>query len=320
MKRGEFEDLVAFATIARTRSFTRAAADLGVSPSALSHAIRGLEVRVGVQLLARTTRSVAPTPAGERLLRSLEPALREVETGLHALSDWRGDPSGSLRITTFQFAAYTVLGPVLPKFLRDNPRVSVEVDIDTRLTDLVRDGFDAGIRWGKSVAQDMIAVRVSPDTRMIVVAAPCYFERHPRPQTPADLEHHNCINYRFKSTGGYLPWKFEREGKEIRPRTEGQLILDDGELGEDMILAGVGLGYMLEPQAMPYLSAGRLVQVLDEFCPPHPGLHLYYPSRQVTPALRALIDALRLRERDPPLPPWSVRPCDVEPDPDLDNE
>lgn len=319
MKRGEFDDLAAFAAIARTRSFTRAAADLGISPSALSHTIRGLEVRLGVQLLARTTRSVAATPAGERLLRSLEPALREVKSGLEALSAWRGDPSGSLRITTFQFAAYTVLGPVLPKFLRDNPRISFEVDIDTRLTDLVRDGFDAGIRWGKSVAQDMVAVRVSPDTRMVVVAAPGYFERHPRPQTPADLEGHNCINYRFKSTGGYLPWKFKREEKEVYPRTQGQLILDDGELAEDMILAGAGLGYMLEPQALPYLSAGRLVQVLDEFSAPHPGLHLYYPSGQVTPALRALIGALRLKDRDPPLPPWSARSFDkVRPDPSLD--
>ncbi|RFU49128.1 LysR family transcriptional regulator [Paraburkholderia sp. DHOC27] len=318
MKRGELDDLVAFATIARARSFTRAAADLGLSPSALSHAIRGLEVRLGVQLLARTTRSVAPTPAGERLLRSLEPALREVKTGIEALSDWRGDPSGSLRITTFQFAAYTVLGPVLPKFLRDNPRVSVEVDIDTRLTDLVRDGFDAGIRWGNSVAQDMIAVRVSPDARMIVVAAPGYFERYPRPQTPADLEDHNCINYRFKSTGGYLPWKFERDGKEVRPRTAGQLVLDDGELAMDMILGGAGLGYLLEPQALPYLRDGQLVQVLDDFSTPHTGLHLYYPSRQITPALRALISVLRLDLRDPPLADWSARSDDVDPPPGVE--
>jgi DNA-binding transcriptional LysR family regulator len=310
MKRGELDDLVAFATIARTRSFTRAAADLGLSPSALSHAMRGLEVRLGVRLLARTTRSVAPTPAGERLLRSLEPALKEVETGIDALSDWRGDPSGSLRITTFQFAAYAVLGPVLPKFLRDHPKISVEIDIDTRLTDLVRDGFDAGIRWGNSVDQDMVAVRVSPDARMLVVGSPGYFEQHPRPQTPADLERHNCINYRFKSTGGYLPWIFQQDGKEVRPRTEGQLILDDGELGEDMMLAGAGLGYMLEPQALPYLEAGLLVQVLDDWCVSRMGLHLYYPSRQVTPALRALTGALRLEGRDPPLPPWSGRPLD----------
>jgi DNA-binding transcriptional LysR family regulator len=306
MKRGELDDLVAFATIARTRSFTRAAAELGLSASALSHTIRGLELRLGVRLLARTTRSVAPTTAGERLLRSLEPALKEVETGLDALSDWRGEPSGSLRITTFQFAAYTVLGPALPKFLRDNPKISIEIDVETRLTDLVRDGFDAGIRWGNSVDQDMVAVRVSPDARMLVVATPEYFEQHPRPETPGDLEYHNCVNYRFKSTGGYLPWTFQRDGK----------VLDDGELGKDMILAGAGLGYMLEPQALPYLRTGRLVQVLDDWCAPKTGLHLYYPSRQVTPALRALIEALKLNGREPPLPDWSARPVDTEPEAD----
>lgn len=313
MKRGELDDLVAFAAIARARSFTRAAAELGLTPSALSHTMRGLETRLGVRLLARTTRSVAPTTAGERLLRSVENALQEVEGGLVAMSDWRGDPSGSLKITTFQFAAYTVLGPILPGFLRDNPKISVEVDIDTKLTDLVRDGYDAGIRWGNAVEQDMVAVRVSPDTRMVVVATPDYFERHPRPQTPADLEHHNCINYRFKSTGGYLPWKFERNGKDMRPRTEGQLILDDGELARDMILAGAGLGYMLEPQALPDLKAGRLVQVLDDWSAPYTGLHLYYPSRHITPALRALIAALRLDRREPPLPDWSTRSSDAMP-------
>ncbi len=308
MKRGELDDLVAFATIARARSFTRAAAELGLSPSALSHAMRALESRLGVRLLARTTRSVAPTPAGERLLRSLEPALKRVETGLEALSDWIGEPSGSVKITTFQFAAYTVLGPVLPKFLLDHPKISVEVDIDTRLTDLVRDGFDAGIRWGNSIDQDMVAVRVSPDTRLIVVGAPDYFERNPPPETPADLDDHNCVNYRFKSGGGFLPWKFEREGKEVRARTGGQLMLDDGELARDMILAGAGLGLMLEPHALPDLRAGRLVQALDDWSSPFTGLHLYYPGRQATPALRALAGALKLSGREPPLPEWSLRP------------
>jgi DNA-binding transcriptional LysR family regulator len=244
-------------------------------------------------------------------LRSVESAVKEVEDGLVAMGDWRGDPSGSLKIATFPFAAYTVLGPILPTFLRENPKISVEIDLDIRLIDLVRDGFDAGIRWGYAVDQDMIAVRVSPDTRMIAVAAPSYFDRHPRPQSPADLEHHRCINYRFKSTGKILPWTFARNGKEIRPRTEGPLILDDGELARDMILDGVGLGYMIEPHAVPDLKAGRLVQVLDEWSAPFSGLHLYYPSRQVTPALRALVAALKLNGREPPLADWSARPLDA---------
>jgi DNA-binding transcriptional LysR family regulator len=299
MKRGELDDLVAFATIARTRSFTRAAAELGLSPSALSHTMRGLETRLGVRLLARTTRSVAPTPAGERLLRSVESAVDEVEAGIGAMGQWRGDPSGSIRITTSQFAAHTVLAPALPRFLLENPKISVEVSVDSRLADLVRDGFDAGIRWGENVEQDMVAVRVGPNTRMIVVAAPDYLERHRPPQSPADLERHNCVNYRHHSGGGYFNWTLERDGKEVRSRVKGQLILDDPELALTLIKAGAGLGMMLEQKAMPHLAAGRLVQVLDEWCVTFGGLHLYYPNRQVTPALRALIDVLRWKPQGP---------------------
>jgi DNA-binding transcriptional LysR family regulator len=298
MKRGELDDLVAFATIARARSFTRAAAELSVSPSALSHTMRGLESRLGVRLLARTTRSVAATPAGERLLRSVDSALKEVETGLAALSDWQGAPSGSIRLTTFAYAAETILSSALPNFLLEYPKVSVEVVVDGRLHDLVSEGFDAGIRFGEFVEKDMVAVRIGPDLRTIIVGSPTYFARHPRPLTPAELDAHNCINYRQVDSGGLISWDFARDGKEIRARPEGQLIVGGGSLAIAAVLAGAGLAYVLEEHASPYVKSGRLVQVLDDWCAPFSGLHLYYPIGRVTPALRALIDALKRKASD----------------------
>jgi DNA-binding transcriptional LysR family regulator len=287
------DDLVAFAVVARTRSFTRAAAELG--PSALSHAIRGLETRQGLRLLTRTTRSVAPTSDGARLLRSLEPALEAVKSGLEALSNWRAEPSGSIRITTAQGGARTVLAPALPRFFLEHPKITVEICVEGRIADLVRDGFDAGIRWGEDVDQDMIAVRVGPDARLIVVGAPGYFERRPRPQSPADLERHNCVNYRNVSGDGTFPWTLQRDGKEVRSRTEGQLIIaDDPDLAAILILSGAGLGIMLEHEAEPHLKT-----VLDEWCVPFGGFHLYYPSRHVWPAFRALIDVLRWKPQEP---------------------
>ncbi|GJD48323.1 HTH-type transcriptional regulator PgrR [Methylobacterium crusticola] len=296
MRRGDLDDLAAFATVARARSFTRAAAELGLSPSALSHAVRALEARLGIRLLARTTRSVAPTPAGQRLLRSLDPALAEVSRGLAALSDWRGEPSGRVRVTTFPYAARTVLEPALPRFLLDHPAVSVEVVLDDRLTDIVAAGFDAGIRFGESVERDMVAVRVGPDLRTVVVGTPAYFARHPRPETPADLEAHDCVNYRLVGGGGLLPWEFARGGRETRVRAGGRFVVNDGALAAAVVRAGAGLGYMLADEVAADLAAGRLVQVLADWCPAFPGCHLYYTSRQVTPALRALIDALRWRD------------------------
>lgn len=293
MRRGTLDDLAAFAAVARTRSFTRAAAELGLSPSALSHAVRGLEERLGVRLLARTTRSVAPTPAGERLLRSLDPALAEVARGLAALADWRGEPSGTLRLTTFSSAARSVLDPTLPRFLLDHPSVSVEVVVDDRLTDIVAARFDAGIRFGETVERDMVAVRLGPDLRTVVVGTPAYFARHPRPETPADLEAHNCVNYRLIGGGGLLPWEFARDGQDVRVRASGQLIVNDAALVAAVVRSGAGLGYMLEEDVAADVAAGRLVQVLADWCAPFPGYHLYYPSRQATPALRALINALR---------------------------
>ncbi|MBB3963671.1 LysR family transcriptional regulator [Rhizobium metallidurans] len=296
MERGTLNDLLAFAAVARERSFTRAAAVLGMSPSALSHAMRALEERLGVRLLARTTRSVAPTEAGERLLQSLNPALSDIEGGLEALAEWRDNPSGTVRITTFAYAARMVLVPKLPAFLLAHPDIRVEVIIEDGLTDIVTSGFDAGIRLGETVDKDMIAVRVGPELRTVVVGTPAYFARIPPPETPYDLERHACIGYRLTTSGGLLPWEFEKDGKEIKIRTSGPLVVNDGELPAAAVREGVGLGYLMEHDVADEIASGALVQVLDDWCPPFPGFHLYHPSRrQSPPALRALIAALSVK-------------------------
>lgn len=291
MKRGEIDDLVAFAAIARARSFTRAAAELDVSPSALSHTMKGLETRLGVRLLARTTRSVALTPAGERLLHYVTAGVEQIEAGISAMSEWSGDPSGSIKITCARYSAQSILAPMLPSFLLANPKICVEVSVDSRLTDLVRDGFDAGIRFGNIVPQDMVAVRVGAPERLIVVGSPAYLARNPRPLVPADLDRHNCISYRLMSGGGFFPWKLESNGREVRVRAEGQLVVADSELANNLMLGGAGL--ILKPEAAPALADGRLVHVLEDWCIPFDAQYLYYPSKQVTPALRTLIEALR---------------------------
>lgn len=294
MERNQLNDLMTFAIIAREKSFTRAAAILGMSTSALSHAMRGLEARLGVRLLARTTRSVAPTEAGLRLLTSLTPALAEIEEGLLALGDWRDNPSGTVRLTTFAWVARKVLEPKLPAFLLAHPDVKVEVAIENGLTDIVAAGYDAGIRFGESVDKDMIAVRIGPDLRTIVVATPSYFERCPPPVSPYDLDRHNCISYRLAS-GGLLPWEFSQDGKLINVRTSGSFTGNEEGLVMAAVRAGVGLGYLMESDVAEDLAAGRLVQVLDDWCPSYPGCHLYHPSRrQSPPALRALIAWLRI--------------------------
>ncbi|PAU76114.1 LysR family transcriptional regulator [Halomonas salipaludis] len=294
MQRRELNDLLAFTTVARERSFTRAAALLAISPSALSHAMRGLEERLGVRLLARTTRSVAPTEAGERLLRSLEPALAEIEGGLATLAQWRESPSGTIRITTFAHAAQMILEPALPAFLLANPDVQVEVSIENGLTDIVAAGFDAGIRFHETVEKDMVAVRVGPPMRTVVVGTPDYFERYPKPRTPADLRHHRCIGFRLTTSGGLLPWEFEHNGREINIRTDGPLIVNETPLAVAAVRAGAGLGYLLEHDVADDIASGRLIQVLAKWCPTFPGYYLYYPSRRHIPvALRALIDALK---------------------------
>ncbi|GAK73142.1 putative LysR family transcriptional regulator [Agrobacterium rubi TR3 = NBRC 13261] len=295
MERNELNDLLAFAAVARERSFTRAAAILGMSPSALSHAMRGLEERLGVRLLSRTTRSVAPTEPGERLLQSLNPALANIESGLEALAEWRDNPSGTVRITTFAYAARMVLLPKLPAFLLANPDVRVEVNIDDGLTDIVAAGFDAGIRLGEAVAKDMVAVKLGPDLRTVVVGTPSYFGRYPPPLTPYDLERHACIGYRLTTSGGLLPWEFQKDGKEINIRTSGPLVANDGDLPAAAVRAGAGLGYIMEHDVAEEIAAGTLVQVLKDWCPSYPGFYLYHPSRRQSPsALRALIAALKV--------------------------
>lgn len=284
---------MAFATVARERSFTRAAAKLGISSSALSHAMRNLEARLDVRLLARTTRSVAPTEAGESLLASIEPALTSIENGLAALDQWRETASGTVRITASTYAAQTVLLQKLPAFLRAYPDVNVEVNVEDRLVDIVAEGFDAGIRFQPSVSLDMIAVAIGPPLRTVVVGTPDYFARHPPPQVPADLADHVCVNFRLK-TGALLAWDLEENGKEIRIRPSGQFVANDGKLMAAAVRAGAGLGYMMEEEVADEIADGRLIQVLDGWCVPIPGLHLYHPSRRQSPqALRALIAALR---------------------------
>ena len=296
MRRGDLDDLATFATVARLRSFTRAAAELGLSPSALSHAMKALEARLGVRLLARTTRSVAPTTAGDQLLRSLGPALQQVSQGLAALADMRDAPSGTVRLTTFSYAARTILAPRLPRFLLDHPDVSVEVIVEDRLVDLVAGGFDAGIRLSETVEQDMVTVPVGPDLRTVIVGTPAYFSSHPAPQTLADLAQHTCVNYRLLGGGGLLPWEFEEAGREIKQRVSGQLIVNDEVLASAAVRAGAGLGYMMEHDVADEIADGRLVQVLAPWCPSYPGCRLYYPDRRVSPAMRARVDALRWRD------------------------
>ena len=294
--RGDLSDLAVFAAVAKAQSFTRAAAELGVSPSALSHALRGLEGRMGVRLLARTTRSVGLTGAGERLLASVAPALAEIAQGVAAAREHDGGRiTGVLRLTTFAYAAKTVLEPALPGFLLRHPDVRVEVDVDNGLTDIIARGFDAGIRFGETVEKDMISIRVGPDLRSVVVASPAYLAEREAPRTPADLSAHDCVGYRMATSGGLLPWEFEREGRAVNVRPLGPLIVSDGDLALAAVRAGVGVGYFLENQIVDDLGSGRLVQLLAGWCPDFPGCHLYHPSRRQTPlALQSLIADLKL--------------------------
>lgn len=296
MARPNLNDLSAFLTVARARSFTRAAAQLGVSQSALSHTIRGLEQRLGLRLLARTTRSVAPTEAGQRLLATLGPRLKEIETELAALSELRDKPAGTIRITAGEHAAETVLWPTLARLLPDYPDVTVEIVVDYGLTDIVAERYDAGVRLGEQVAKDMIAVRIGPDLRMAVVGAPAYLAQHAPPRTPHDLTAHRCINMRLPTYGGLFAWEFEQDGRELKVRVEGQLVFNNAALRLHAALAGLGLAYLPEDQVRAQLADGRLVRVLEDWCPPFAGYHLYYPSRrQHTPAFALLVEALRWR-------------------------
>jgi DNA-binding transcriptional LysR family regulator len=296
MQNANLNDLLAFVAVAQERSFTRAAAQLGVSQSALSHTVRGLEERLGLRLLTRTTRSVAPTEAGERLLRVAGPRIDEIAMEMAALNELRDKPSGTIRITAHDHALRSVLWPALQKLLPEYPDIKVEIVIDYGLTDIVAERYDAGVRTGEMVAKDMVAVRIGPDMRSAIVGAPSYFASHARPKTPQDLTTHACINLRLPTHGGLYAWEFEKGGREIRVRVEGQLVFNGTAPMLDAALSGFGLAYVPEDTVQAHIADGRLIRVLADWCPYYPGYHLYYPSRrQPTPAFALLVNALRYR-------------------------
>ncbi|WP_266158870.1 LysR family transcriptional regulator [Dyella silvatica] len=298
MPRENFSDLMAFLAVARERSFTKAAAKLGISQSTLSHTIRALEERLGVRLLARTTRSVTPTEAGARLQAAVAPRFEDIEAELSALSELRDKPAGTIRITAGEHAASAIVWPAIAKLLPNYPDIHIEVVVDYGLTDIVAERYDAGVRLGEQVAKDMIAVRIGPDMRMAVVGAPGYFARHQRPKTPQELTQHNCINLRLPTHGGIYPWEFEKGSRALRVRVEGALVFNNIAMRLHAALAGLGLAYLPEDQVREYLADGKLVRVLADWCPPFSGYHLYYPNRrQPSPAFTLLVDALRYRAR-----------------------
>ena len=292
--RDELSVLSAFLAVAEERSFTRAAKRLGVSTSALSHAVRGLEERIGVRLLARTTRSVAPTGAGEQLIARLRPALGDIRGALDQVSGLRDKPAGRVRLVVSPLAAKMVLAPKLGQFAREYPDVVLDVTTTNEgRFDLVAGGFDAGIHLGEFIERDMIAVRVSPDQRAAIVGSPRYFASHPKPSTPHDLTHHRCLNFRHGSNGVYR-WEFDKGNQSIAAAVQGPLIVDEVEILIRAAIDGVGLAFMLEAHAAPHLASGALVRVLEDWCPPFAGYFLYYPSRRQQPAaLSALIETLR---------------------------
>ena len=295
MERNDLNDLNAFAAVVRERSFTRAATRLGFSPSALSHAVKLLEARLDVRLLHRTTRSVSPTEAGERLIRTLGPALNDIESALADLLSLRSKPAGRIRVTAVKHAVSTVLIPMLPAFLEAHPDIRVEVTADDALTDIVAGGFDAGIRLGERVDKDMVAVRVSSEIPTAVVAAPSYFRRRPPPATPRDLAGHDCIGHRMGS-GGLHAWPFQEAGRPFAVKVEGATIFNDGDLILDAALAGQGVAYLFADVVAPFVADGSLVQVLDGWSTAWPGYFFYYANRRhQAPALAALIEEVRAR-------------------------
>jgi DNA-binding transcriptional LysR family regulator len=289
-------DLVAFLAVARERSFTKAAAQLGVSPSALSHTIRGLEERLDVRLLTRTTRSVSPTDAGERLLRTVGPHFDEIHAELESLAEMRDKPAGTIRITAVDHAAETVLWPALSTFLAKYPDIQVDLIVDNTLRDIVAERFDAGIRMGERVARDMIAVRIGPELRMAAVATPSYFAERNKPKTPQDLARHRCINMRLATLGGVYAWEFEKGSREINVKVEGQLTVNDIAVIRQAALEGLGIAFIPEDYVQDHLASGELIRVLADWTPPFPGYYLYYPSRrQQSPTFALLVEALRYR-------------------------
>jgi DNA-binding transcriptional LysR family regulator len=296
MKREELGDLAAFLAVAEARSFTRAAARLGTSQSALSHTIRRLEDRLGLRLLIRTTRSVAPTEAGERLLETLRPALDDIGARVAALSELRDKPAGTIRITATDNAAETILWPAMKRLLPAYPDIRVELTIEPGLTDIAAEQYDAGVRLGERIAKDMISVRLGPDLTMAAVAAPSYFAGRARPRTPQDLAEHECINLRMTSSGALYAWEFEKGRRELKVRVEGQLVFNSPLMVLKVALEGFGLAYLPDDHVAGHIAEGRLVRVLEDWAPRFSGYHLYYPSRrQQSPAFALLVDALRYR-------------------------
>src|ERR1700733_5652065 len=309
MRGGELGDLVAFLAVAEELSFTRAAAKLGISQSALSFTVRRLETRLGLRLLNRTTRSVAPTDAGERLLRTLRPAFDQIDTELDAVGELRDKPAGTVRITANDHSADTVLWPAVTRILRSYPDVKIEINVDYGLTDIVTDRYDAGVRFGDQVAKDMIAVRIGPDLRMAVVGAPSYFASRPEPKTPRDLVNHSCISFRQPSAGGLYAWEFEKRGRELKVRVEGQLVFNRMPPMLRAARAGFGLACLMEDMVQADVAEGRLRRVLGDWCSPFSGYHLYYPSRrQLSPAFVLVVDALRFTRAPSKRATRSARP------------
>lgn len=294
MVRHPLNDLRAFAAVARTRSFTAASAELGVSPSALSHAMRGLEARLGVRLLARSTRSVAPTEAGAALLERIVPALSEIDMGLAEIAARRAEPEGVVRLTTFHWIASTYLARCLPAFMEAHPGITVQVTVDDGFQDIVASGFDAGLRFGEDVEKDMIAVRLGPPLRHLVVATPDYWDRNGRPSHPRDLKEHTCVAYHNLSDGTISPWEFESDGRTIRQRVGGRLICNSADLALALVRKGNCVSLHMEEDVAADLASGTLEAVLDAWSPPFDGVAIYHPSRRQTPPpLRALIDFLK---------------------------
>jgi DNA-binding transcriptional LysR family regulator len=297
MPKRNLNDLLAFVTVAKEGSFTRAAALLGVTQSALSQSIRNLEARLDIRLLTRTTRSVSTTPAGERLARAIGHRLDEIESELDALTELRDKPGGTVRITSGDHVARSILLPKLTPLLREYPDIKMELDINYGFRDIVADRFDAGVRLGESVEKDMIAVRIGPVVRMAAVAAPSYFAENPVPKNPRELTAHNCINLRLPTYGGVYVWEFERRGAALNVRVAGQLTFNTSAHIVAAALAGLGIAFLPEEEFAPHIEKGRLIRALKDWCPPFPGYHLYYPSRrQPSPAFSLVVNALRYKE------------------------
>lgn len=296
MTRQNVNDLLAFLAVARARSFTKAAGRFGISQSALSHTIRQLEARLGVRLLTRTTRAVAPTEAGERLLERIGPHFDEIETEIDALNELRDKPAGTIRIAASDYAISSVIWPKLRKFLPQYPDIKVELMLDNGLTDIVTERYDAGVRMGEQLAKDMISARIGPDFRFAVVGAKSYFKKNPAPSHPKDLVGHSCINVRFPTSGALYAWEFEEKGREIKIRVDGQLVSNNIFQVLEAAIEGFGLAYVPEEIALPHIAKGRLLRVLEKWSPYWDGYYLYYPSRrQSSPAFAVLVDALRHR-------------------------